>query len=65
MHLGIAFYLNLNSYFLLKFRTKRFHSDEYVFAFYTFFTDLFWLFWIDMANYLRLYYNRQAARHRL
>lgn len=47
-HIFIAFYLQINSYLILAKRQKKFYSHESIRCFYTYYTDIFSFFWIDI-----------------
>lgn len=57
-HSAIAIYLQLNSYLLIVARLSKFYSHENIYCFYSYYTDLFSFFWIDLFKTLK----RRAKR---
>ena len=52
LHCFIALYISINSYFVVKHRGDKFYEHECFYAFFTYFTDLFSFFWIDLVKIL-------------
>lgn len=50
IHAFIAIFISLNSYLLVKKRGDKFYEHESFYAFFTYFTDLFSFFWIDLIK---------------
>lgn len=52
MHILLALYICINSYLLVKRRGNKFYEHEIYYAFFTYYTDIFSYFWIDLVELL-------------
>jgi hypothetical protein len=43
-------YLALNAYFVVKYRTQKFYTNEFIFCYFRFWTDWFSFFWKDLIQ---------------
>jgi hypothetical protein len=48
--MGVAFYISLNSHFIVTMREEKYYDDEFIYCFFCFFTDWFSVFWFDLCR---------------
>ena len=61
--LVINIYVCYNTFLLINYRDDKYQVNDQLFAFYNYFFDIFYVFWIDIYQNLRIYKGRLKTRN--